>query len=328
MSNAIRIHQAGGPEVLQWDSIEVGKPGAGQVRLHQTACGLNYIDIYMRDGTYPIAEYPAALGMEAAGVVEELGEGVSEMNLDLKIGDRVAYAMVAGAYAEERLIDAQKLIKIPDSIDDKTAATMMLKGLTAHYLLFRTYPVKAGDTILVHAASGGVGLILCQWAKHLGATVIGCVGSEEKAQLAMANGCDHAIFYRKEKFSERVRDLTNGQGVAVVYDGIGQSTFESSLDSLQPFGVMVTYGNITGQVEPFSPKILAPKGSLYVTRPTLATHTATRELLVEGAERLIDVISKGIVKNYVNQSYALKDTAQAHWDMEARNTTGSTVLVC
>lgn len=328
MPHAIRIHQAGGPEVLQWDTVEVGKPGAGQVRLRQTTCGLNYIDIYMRDGTYPIAEYPAVLGMEASGVVEELGEGLAEMNLDLKVGDRVAYAMVAGAYAEERLIDAQKLIKIPDSIDDKTAATMMLKGLTAHYLLFRTYPVKAGDTILVQAASGGVGLMLCQWAKHLGATVIGTVGSAEKAELAMANGCDHAIFYREENIAERVRELTNGKGVAAVYDGIGQSTFEASLDSLQPFGVMVTYGNITGQVEPFSPKILAPKGSLYVTRPTLGTHTATRELLVEGADRLIDVISKGIVKNYVNQSYALKDTAQAHRDMEARNTTGSTVLVC
>ena len=328
MSHAIRIHQAGGPEVLQWEIVEVGKPGAGQVKLNQTACGLNYIDIYMRDGTYPIAEYPAVLGMEAAGVVEELGEGVAEMNLELKVGDRVAYAMVAGAYAEDRLIDAQKLIKIPDLIDDKTAATMMLKGLTAHYLLFRTYPVKAGDTILVHAASGGVGLILCQWAKHLGATVIGTVGSAEKAELAMANGCDHAIFYREENIAERVRELTNGKGVAAVYDGIGQSTFEASLDSLQPFGVMVTYGNITGQVEPFSPKILAPKGSLYVTRPTLATHTASRELLVEGADRLIDVISKGIVKNYVNQIYALKDTAQAHRDMEARNTTGSTVLVC
>ena len=328
MSHAIRIHQPGNAEVLQWDSIDVGSPAAGQIKLRQTACGLNYIDVYMRDGIYPIAEYPAILGMEAAGVIEELGEGVAEMNLDLNVGDRVAYAMVAGAYAEERLIDAQKLIRIPDSIDDKTAATMMLKGLTAHYLLFRTYPVKAGDTILVHAASGGVGLMLCQWAKHLGATVIGTVGSEEKAQLAMANGCDHVIFYREENIAERVRELTDGVGVAVVYDGIGQSTFEASLDSLQPFGTMVTYGNITGQVEAFSPKILAPKGSLYVTRPTLGTHTATRELLVEGAERLIDVISKGIVKNHIKQSYALKDTAQAHKDLEARITTGSTVLVC
>lgn len=328
MSHAIRIHQPGNAEVLQWDSIDVGSPAAGQIKLRQTACGLNYIDVYMRDGIYPIAEYPAILGMEAAGVIEELGEGVAEMNLDLNVGDRVAYAMVAGAYAEERLIDAQKLIRIPDSIDDKTAATMMLKGLTAHYLLFRTYLVKAGDTILVHAASGGVGLMLCQWAKHLGATVIGTVGSEEKAQLAMANGCDHVIFYREENIAERVRELTDGVGVAVVYDGIGQSTFEASLDSLQPFGTMVTYGNITGQVEAFSPKILAPKGSLYVTRPTLGTHTATRELLVEGAERLIDVISKGIVKNHIKQSYALKDTAQAHKDLEARITTGSTVLVC
>ena len=328
MSNAIRIHQAGGSDVLQWDSIEVGAPGAGQVRLKQTACGLNYIDVYMRDGVYPVPEFPSILGMEAAGIVEELGDGVAEMGLDLNVGDRVAYAMVAGAYTEERLIDAQKLIKIPDSIDDKCAATMMLKGLTAHYLLFRSYPVKAGDTILMHAAAGGVGLMACQWAKHLGATVIGTVGSKEKAKLAMANGCDHVIYYREENISERVRELTNGEGVAAVYDGIGQSTFEASLDSLRPFGVMVTYGNITGQVEPFSPKILAPKGSLYVTRPTLGTHTATRELLVEGAERLIDVVSKGIVKNYINQSYDLKDTAQAHDDLEGRITTGSTVLVC
>ena len=324
MTHAIRIHQAGGPEVLKWETIEVGKPSPGQVRLRQSACGLNFIDIYMRDGTYPVANFPAVLGMEAAGVVEDLAEGVT----DLAVGDRVSYAMDVGAYAEERLIEANRLIKIPDNIDDKTAATMMLKGLTAHYLLFRTYPVKAGDTILVYAASGGVGLMLCQWAKHLGATVIGCVGSKEKAVLAMANGCDHPIFYREENIAERVRELTNGEGVAVVYDAIGQQTFEASLSSLRPFGVMVTYGNITGQVEPFSPKILAPKGSLYVTRPTLATHTSTRELLVEGADRLIDVISKGIVKNHINQSYALKDTAQAHRDMQARKTTGSTVLIC
>lgn len=323
MTHAIRIHEAGGPEVLKWDTIEVGSPATGQVRLRQTACGLNFIDIYLRGGVYPLPELPAVLGMEAAGVVEELGEGVT----DLAVGDRVAYAMVTGGYAEERLINADSLIKIPDSIDDQTAGTMMLKGLTAHYLLFRTYPVKAGDTILVYAASGGVGLMLCQWAKHLGATVIGCVGSKEKAELAMANGCDHPVFYRDENIAERVRELTNGEGVAVVYDATGQETFEASLDCLRPFGVMVTYGNITGQVEPFSPKILAPKGSLYVTRPTLATHVATRELLVEGAERLIEVISKGIVKNYVNQSYALKDTADAHRDMEARKTTGSTVLI-
>jgi len=323
MTQAVRIHRTGGPEVLQWEFVDVGKPGTGQVRLRQTACGLNYIDIYMRAGIYPVTALPAILGMEAAGVVEELGAGVTEFAR----GDRVAYPMVAGGYTQERVIDAQRLVKIPDSIDDKTAATMMLKGLTAHYLLFRTYPVKTGDTILIYAASGGVGLMICQWAKHLGATVIGCVGSKEKAKVAMANGCDHPVFYREENIAERVRELTHGEGVPVVYDGMGQQTFAASLDCLRPFGVLVTYGNITGQVEPFSPKILAPKGSLYVTRPTLATHVATRELLVEGAERLIDVVSKGIVRNNVNQSYALKDTAQAHRDMEARKTTGSTVLL-
>jgi len=323
MTHAIRIHRTGGPEVLQWDTIEVGKPGPGQVRLRQTACGLNYIDIYMREGIYPPGNLPAILGMEAAGTVEELGDGVTE----LKKGDRVAYPMLVGGYAEERLIDAQRLVKIPDSIDDKTAATMMLKGLTAHYLLFRSYPVKSGDTILVYAASGGVGLMVCQWAKHLGATVIGCVGSKEKARLAKDNGCDYLVFYREEDIAERVREITHGKGVPVVYDGMGQQTFEASLNCLRPFGVMVSFGNITGQVEPFAPKILAAKGSLYVTRPTLATHISTRELLVEGADRLIDVVSKGIVKNHINQSYALKDTAQAHRDIEARKTTGSTVLL-
>jgi len=323
MTHAIRIHRAGGPEVLQWEAVEVGKPGPGQVRLRQTACGLNFIDIYMREGVYPPGDLPAVLGMEAAGVVEELGEGVTEF----RKGERVAYPMTLGGYAEERLIEAQRLVKIPDAIDDATAATMMLKGLTAHYLLFRTYPVKRGDTILVYAASGGVGLMLCQWAKHLGATVIGCVGSKEKATIAMANGCDHAIFYRDEDIAKRVRELTNGKGVPVVYDAIGQQTFEASLNCLCPFGVMVTYGNITGQVEPFAPKILAAKGSLYVTRPTLATHIATRDLLVEGAERLFAVVAGGIVKNNVNQRYPLKDTARAHRDIEARKTIGSTVLL-
>lgn len=323
MTHAIRIHRTGGPEVLKWEEVDIGKPGPGQVRLRQTACGLNFIDVYLRTGVYPVAELPAVLGMEAAGVVEELGDGVT----GFAVGDRVAYAMVVGGYTEQRIIGARQLVKIPDVIDDKTAATMMLKGLTAHYLLFRTYPVKAGDTILVYAASGGVGLMLCQWAKHLGATVIGCVGSQEKADLATANGCDHLIFYREENIVERVRELTDGEGVPVVYDGIGQQTFEASLDCLRPFGVMVTYGNITGKVQPFDPNILAAKGSLYVTRPTLATHVSTRELLLEGANRLIDVISKGIVKNHVNQSYELKETAQAHRDMEARKTTGSTVLL-
>lgn len=323
MSHAIRIHETGGPEVMRWDEVEVGEPGPGQVRLRQTACGLNFIDVYMRTGLYPVPELPATLGMEAAGVVEAVGDGVK----DLTVGDRVAYAMAIGGYAEARLIDANKLIKLPDTIEDQTAAAMMLKGLTAHYLLFRTYPVKAGDTILVHAAAGGVGLLLCQWAKHLGATVLGSVGTPEKAELAMAHGCDHPIFYREENISQRVRELTNDEGVAAVYDSVGQATFEASLDSLRPFGVLATFGNSSGKVKSFDPNILAPKGSLYVTRPTLATHTATRELLVEGAERLFDVVSKRIVKININQTYSLAETAQAHRDLEARKTTGCTVLL-
>lgn len=323
MPNAIRIHDTGGPEVLRYEQVETGEPGPGQVRIRQTACGLNFIDVYMRTGLYPVPELPATLGMEAAGVIEVVGDGVK----DLVAGDRVAYAMAIGGYTEVRLIDATKLIKLPDTIEDKTAAAMMLKGLTAHYLLFRTYPVKAGDTILVHAAAGGVGLLLCQWAKHLGATVLGSVGSEEKAELAMAHGCDHPIFYREENIARRVRELTDGEGVAAVYDSVGQATFEASLDSLRPFGVLATFGNSSGKVKPFDPNILAPKGSLYVTRPTLATHTATRELLVEGAQRLIDVVSNGIVKVNINQTYSLADTAQAHRDLEDRKTTGSTVLL-
>jgi len=323
MPNAIRIHETGGPEVLRYEQVETGKPGPGQVRIRQTACGLNFIDVYMRTGLYPVPELPATLGMEAAGVVEMAGDGVT----DLAEGDRVAYAMNLGGYAETRLIDASKLIKLPDTIDDQTAAAMMLKGLTAHYLLFRTYPVKAGDTILVHAAAGGVGLLLCQWAKHLGATVLGTIGTPEKAELAMAHGCDHPIFYREENISQRVHELTNGIGVAAVYDSVGQATFEASLDSLRPFGVLATFGNSSGKVKSFDPNILAPKGSLYITRPTLATHTATRELLVEGAERLLDVVSNGIVKVNINQTYSLAETAQAHRDLEARKTTGCTVLL-
>ena len=322
MSKAIRIHETGGPEVLRWEEVEVASPTAGQVRLRQSACGLNYIDVYGRSGLYPVAEFPAVLGMEAVGTVEEVGEGVN----DLAVGDRVAYAMQIGAYAEERLIDASQLVKIPDSISDETAAAMMLKGLTAHYLLFRTYPVKAGDNILVYAAAGGVGLILCQWANLLGVNVIGCVGSEEKAALAKQNGCHHTILYRNEDIATRVREITGGEGVAVAYDSIGKATFEASLDSLRPFGVLATYGNASGPVEPFSPGILAPKGSLYVTRPTLGTHVSTRELLVEGVDRLINVVDSGEVKIQVNQTYDLSDCAEAHRALEARETTGSTVL--
>ncbi len=322
MTKAIRIHATGGPEVLKWEDIEVGDPGPGQVRLQQSACGLNYIDVYGRSGMYPVGDLPAVLGMEGVGVVEKVGDGVD----DLAAGDRVAYPMTLGAYAEARLIDASKLVSLPDSISDETAAAMMLKGLTAHYLLFRTYPVKAGDNILVYAAAGGVGLILCQWANLLGATVIGCVGSEEKAQLARDNGCHHTILYRNEDIASRVRELTNGVGAAVAYDSIGKATFDASLDSLRPFGVLATYGNASGPVEPFNPGILAGKGSLYVTRPTLATHISTRALLDEGANRLLDVVGRGQVRVSVNQTIPLADCSEAHRQLEARETTGSTVL--
>jgi NADPH2:quinone reductase len=324
MTHAVRIHAYGDADVLRWEAMDVGRPGAGEVLLRQTACGLNYIDVYQRTGLYPAGDLPAVLGMEAAGVVEAVGEGVS----DWSVGDRVAYPMCQGAYAEVRIIAADKLVRLPDSISDAQAAAMMLKGLTAHYLLFRSYPVQAGDDILVYAAAGGVGLLLCQWAKHLGATVIGCVGSPAKAELARANGCDHTILYREENIPSMVRELTGGVGVAAAYDSIGKATFMDSLDSLRPFGVMVSYGNASGPVEPFNPAILAPKGSLYVTRPTLATHIATRELLEEGAERLFSAVTDGLLRVQINQRYALSDTGQAHRDLEARKTTGSTLLLC
>jgi len=322
MTRAIRIHQTGGPEVLQWEEISVGDPGPGQVLLQQTTCGLNYIDVYGRSGMYPVGDLPAVIGMEGVGSVAAIGAGVE----GLALGERVAYPMTLGSYAEQRLIDADKLVKLPDSIGDDTAAAMMLKGLTAHYLLFRTYPVQPGDSILVYAAAGGVGLILCQWANQLGANVIGCVGSEEKAQLARENGCHHTILYRDEDIAGRVREITDGVGVAAAYDSIGKATFESSLDSLRPFGVLATYGNASGPVEPFSPLILAGKGSLYVNRPTLATHISTPALLNEGAERLFAAVSSGQVNINVNQSFALADCAEAHRQLEARETTGSTIL--
>jgi NADPH2:quinone reductase len=322
MTKAIRIHQTGGPEVLQWEEISVGTPGPGQIRLQQTACGLNYIDVYGRSGMYPVGDLPAVIGMEGVGSVDAIGDGVE----GLATGDRVAYPMNLGSYAEQRLIDADKLVKLPDAISDETAAAMMLKGLTAHYLLFRTYPVQPGDSILVYAAAGGVGLILCQWARQLGATVIGCVGSEEKAQLARETGCHHTILYRDEDIPSRVRELTDGVGVAAAYDSIGKATFNASLDSLRPFGVLATYGNASGAVEPFSPQVLAGKGSLYVTRPTLATHISTRALLQEGADRLFAVVTSGKLNINVNQTFALADCAEAHRQLEARKTTGSTIL--
>lgn len=322
MTKAIQINEAGGADKLVWADVEVGDPGDGEIRIKQNACGLNYIDVYVRSGLYPIEKYPATIGMEAAGVIEAVGEGVT----DFAIGDRVAYPMVLGGYAEARVMSTAKVVKLPDDITDETAAAMMLKGLTAHYLLFRTYKVQPGDNILVYAAAGGVGLILCQWAKKLGATVIGCVGDEEKAALAQANGCDHPILYRDENIPARVKELTNGEGVAVAYDSIGKATFMDSLDSLKPFGTLATYGNASGKVEPFDPGILAPKGSLYVTRPTLGTHTATRELLTEGTDRLFAAVQSGDVKISINQTYALSDARQAHEDLEARKTTGSTVF--
>ncbi len=322
MTKAIQINEAGGADKLIWTDIEVGDPGPGEIRIKQNACGLNYIDIYVRSGLYPIESYPATIGMEAAGVIEAVGEGVT----DFAVGDRVAYPMVLGGYAEARVMSTAKVVKLPDGITDETAAAMMLKGLTAHYLLFRTYKVQPGDNILVYAAAGGVGLILCQWAKKLGATVIGCVGDEEKAALAQANGCDHPILYRDENIPARVKELTNGEGVSVAYDSIGKATFMDSLDSLKPFGTLATYGNASGKVEPFDPGILAPRGSLYVTRPTLGTHTATRELLTEGTDRLFATVQSGDVKISINQTYALSDARQAHEDLEARKTTGSTVF--
>lgn len=321
MTKAIRIHKTGGPEVMMWEDVEVGAPAPGQIRIKQHAVGLNYIDVYFRTGLYPV-DLPAVIGMEAAGVVEAVGDGVTEF----KAGDRVAYPMVPGAYAEARCMPIQKVVKLPDAIDFETAAAMMLKGLTAQYLLFRTYKVQPGDNILVYAAAGGVGLILCQWAKKLGATVIGCVGDEEKAALAMANGCDHPILYRDEDIPKRVKELTGGKGVAVAYDSIGKATFMDSLDSLRPFGVLATFGNASGKVEAFDPGILAPKGSLYVTRPTLGTHTATRELLLDGTKHLFDAVTSGAVKISVNQTYPLSEVRQAHADLEGRKTTGSTVF--
>ena len=323
MPHAIRIHAHGGADVLRWEQLEPDVPGPGEVLLRQNACGLNFIDVYQRDGLYPAGDLPAVLGMEAAGVVEALGEGVNS----LAVGDRVAYPMCQGAYAEARVIAADRLVKLPGSISDRQAAAIMLKGLTAHYLLFRSYPVRTGDSILVYAAAGGVGLLLSQWARHLGARVIGCVGSEEKAELARANGCDHTSLYRHEDIPARVREFTDGEGVAAAYDSVGKATFMASLDSLRPFGVMVSFGNASGPVEPFSPGILAPRGSLYVTRPTLATHIATRELLEEGADRLFGAVTDGLLHIQINQTYPLAETAQAHRDLEARKTTGSTVLI-
>jgi NADPH2:quinone reductase len=322
MSYAIRIHETGGPEKMRWEQVEVGKPGPGEVRVRNAAIGVNFLDTYHRTGLYPMP-LPLTLGMEGAGVVEAVGPKVKE----LKVGDRVAYAQPVGAYAEVLLRPAERLVKIPTGIDDKTAAAMMLKGMTAQYLLRRTYKVKKGDTILVHAAAGGVGQILCQWAKYLGAIVIGTVGSDEKAVLAKKVGCKHIIVTSKEKFSQRVKEITKGAGVPVVYDGIGKDTFTDSLDCLAPLGLMVSYGNASGAVAPINIGILSQKGSLFLTRPTIMTYVAKREDLVQSARELFAVVKQGAVKIAVNQTYPLREAAQAHRDLEARKTTGSTILL-
>lgn len=322
MSSAIRIHEIGGPEVLEWQEVTVGEPGPGQVRLRHGAVGLNFIDVYFRTGLYG-ADVPFTPGLEASGVVEALGEGVS----DLHVGDRVAYAAPpAGAYSEERLMPADRLVKVPEGVSDELAAAMMLKGMTAQYLLRRTYRVKAGDTILFHAAAGGVGLIACQWAKSLGATVIGTVGNDEKAELAAAHGCDHPIVYTREDFVERVKSITGGEGVPVVYDSVGKDTFMDSLDCLRPLGSMVIFGQSSGPVPPMDVGLLAAKGSLFLTRPSLMIYTARREDLVAAADELFQVVEKGAVRLEINQRFPLREAADAHRALEARQTTGSTIL--
>lgn len=322
-THAIRFAKTGGPEVLNWEELEVGEPGPGQVLLRQTAVGLNYIDTYHRSGLYKV-DLPSGLGTEGAGVVEKVGPNVT----DLKVGDRVAYASGGlGAYSQHRLVPADRMVKLPANISDQQAAAMMLQGMTVEYLIRRTFTVKPGMTVLLHAAAGGVGLIASQWLKHLGATVIGTAGSPEKLALAQKNGCAHVINYTREDVAKRVREITGGKGVPVVYDGVGKDTFQGSLDSLAIRGMFVSFGNASGAVPAFEPILLSAKGSLYFTRPTLFNYTITREELLESANALFDVVGKGVVKIAVNQTYPLKDAAQAHRDLQARKTTGSTVFI-
>ncbi|MCW2245076.1 NADPH2:quinone reductase [Azospirillum fermentarium] len=322
MVHAVRIHEYGGPEALRWEEVTVGDPGPGEVRLRHTAVGLNYIDTYHRSGAYTLPQLPCIIGVEAAGVVEAVGEGVS-----LKPGDRVAYAGPMGAYAEARIAPADRMIPLPSWIGDEQAAAMMLQGMTAQFLLRSTYVVKPGDTILVQAAAGGVGLLLCQWAKHLGATVIGTVSTEEKAELARAHGCDHPILYTRTDFVAEVKRLTGGAGVPVVYDGVGRTTFLPGFDCLQPRGLMVLFGAASGAPDPLDLQVLAAKGSLYVTRPTLFTYIAKRDDMMASAAELFEVVHSGGVTITVGQRFALKDAAEAHRVLQARGTTGSTVLV-
>ncbi len=324
MPRAIRIHQTGGPEAMRWEDVEVGAPGPGEIRIRHEAVGLNYIDVYFRTGLYPAPSLPFSPGMEGAGVVEAVGEGVDSP----VAGDRVAYAAPpVGAYAEVRLMPADRVVKIPAGIDSRHAAAMMLQGMTVEYLLRRTCPVRPGDTILFHAAAGGVGLIACQWAKHLGATVIGTVGSDEKAELARAHGCDYPIVYTRENFAERVREITGGAGVPVVYDSVGRDTFGGSLDCLRPRGLLVSFGQSSGKIEPFDIGILGARGSLHVTRPTLMTYTASRADLESSAQALFDVVGSGAVRVTVGRTFPLAEAADAHRALESRRTTGSTILL-
>ncbi len=323
-AHAIRFERTGGPEVLRWEEVEVPAPGPGEALLRQTAIGVNFIDVYHRTGLYPVPSFPSGIGMEAVGVVEAIGPGVTEVSP----GDRVAYASLPiGGYAEWRCMPAERLVRVPPGISDEEAAAMMLKGMTAQYLLRRTYRVQPGDTIVFYAAAGGVGSIACQWAKHLGAEVIGVVGSDEKATLAREFGCAHTIVYTRERVPERVRALTGGKGVPVVYDSVGKATFFDSLDCLAPRGLMVSFGNASGPVPPFDIQQLALRGSLYLTRPTLATYTATREELLATAEELFDVVLSKAVRIRIGLRLPLREAARAHEALERRSTTGAIVLL-
>jgi NADPH2:quinone reductase len=323
MTHAIRIHQQGGPEVMQWEDVSVGDPGPGQARVRHTAVGLNYIDTYHRSGLYKL-QMPSGVGSEGAGVVEAVGPGVA----DIKAGDRVAYCGgPPGSYAEVRVMPAERLVKLPDGVSDRTAATLMLKGLTTQYLFRQTYPLKAGQTILFHAAAGGVGLIACQWARALGVTMIGTVGSDEKAAIAKQHGCAHTIVYTREDYVARVKEITGGKGVPVVYDGVGKAMFPSSLDCLEPRGLYVNFGNASGTPPPLDLLMLSAKGSLYVTRPTLVTYTASRPAMLAMAEEMFGLAKSGKIVSEARQTYPLKDAAQSHRDLEARKTTGSTLLI-
>ncbi len=323
MVKAVRVHGYGGPEALSVDEIEVGAPGPGEVLVRHTAVGLNFIDTYHRSGLYKLERLPHTLGVEGAGVIEEVGVDIT----DLAPGDRVAYGGAIGSYCEMRVMDAGRLVKLPDGLGDEQAAAMMLQGMTVRYLVRRVHEIAPGETVLIHAAAGGIGLIFCQWAKHLGATVIGTVSSDQKAALAEAHGCDHPIVYTREDFVARVRQLTDGAGVPVVYDSVGKETWQGSLDCLAPLGLMVSFGNASGPAPAFTVLDLMSRGSLFVTRPVLAHYTAAREDLLETANDLFDVVASGAVKIEINQRYALGEAEDAHRDLEGRRTTGSSILI-